>query len=40
MPTGMAWADWNQQFFQGRVKSMSGRTREWLGAPDLKQEAA
>ena len=29
----MEWAWANERKFRGRVKSMSGRTREWLGAP-------
>ena len=28
------WGAWAANVFRGRVKSMSGRTREWLGAPD------
>jgi hypothetical protein len=27
------WAQAEREWFHGRVKSMSGRTREWLGAP-------
>lgn len=34
----MAWADWNRDFFQGRVVSMSGNTRRWLGGPETLKE--
>lgn len=38
--TQQAWRDYNLQFFGGRVKSLSGNTRKWLGAPDGIKEAA
>jgi hypothetical protein len=27
------WNNANRNYFKGRVKSLSGRTREWLGEP-------
>ena len=32
-PEAIVWAQARDTVFEGRVKSMSGRTRDWLGAP-------
>lgn len=33
----LVWKQARDQFFEGRVKSLSGKTREWLGVPVLRE---
>jgi hypothetical protein len=35
-PNAMVWKWARDNVFEGRVKSLSGNTKEWLGAPEVK----